>query len=192
MTTHLSASNPSELLSVQQLHRAYGDLGLLAVVAGTQGISGRIEDDSQPGDLGVLHDPDVEGHDRSAHLDVALEVDAARIDLVGLALGQRVFSLHYDGKTLKSWRHPMWPAQLRAEQVLENLQLTLWPVNAIRQALPIGWSIQESGLRRTILQDGLAVMVIDYSALPVWSGKVEVANLQFDYRITIQSVPNEP
>jgi hypothetical protein len=35
-------------------------------------------------------------------------------------------------------------------------------------------------------------MVIEYSALPFWGGKVEVANLQFDYRITIQSVPNEP
>ena len=135
---------------------------------------------------------DVERQGRSAQLDVALEVDAARIDLVGLALGQRVLSLHYDGKTLQSWRHPMWPAQLRAEDVLENLQLTLWPVDAIRQALPMGWSIEERGLRRTILQDGLAIMVIDYSALPLWSGKVEVVNLQFDYRITIRSVPNEP
>ena len=135
---------------------------------------------------------DVEGHDRSAQLDVALEVDAARIDLVGLALGQRVLSLHYDGKTLQSWRHPMWPAQLRAEEVLENLQLTLWPVDAIRQALPMGWSIEESGLRRTIFHDGFVIMVIDYSALPLWIGKVEVANLQFDYRIIIESVPNEP
>ena len=115
---------------------------------------------------------------------------AARVDLVGLAFGQKVLSLHYDGKTLRSWRHPMWPAQLRDEDVLENLQLTLWPVDAIRQALPAGWSIEESDLRRTILQNGLAIMVIDYSALPPWSGKVEVANLQFDYRITIQSVPN--
>ena len=135
---------------------------------------------------------DVEGQGRSAQLDLALEVDAARIDLVGLALGQRVLSLHYDGKTLQSWRHPMWPVQLRGEEVLENLQLTLWPVDAIRQALPVGWNVEESDLRRTILQDGLAIMVIDYSALPLWSGKIEVINLQFDYRITIQSVPNEP
>ncbi len=135
---------------------------------------------------------DVEGQGRSAQLDVALEVDAARIDLVGLALGQRVLSLHYDGKTLQSWRHPMWPVQLRGDEVLENLQLTLWPVDAIRQALPVGWSIEERDLRRTIRQDGLAIMIIDYSALPFWSGKVEVTNLQFDYRITIQSVPNEP
>jgi hypothetical protein len=135
---------------------------------------------------------DVEGHGRSAQLDVALEVDAARIDLVGLVLGRRVLSLHYDGLSLQSWRHPMWPVQLRGEEVLENLQLTLWPVDAIRQALPVGWSIEERDLRRTIRQDGLAIMVIDYSASPLWSGKVEVTNLQFDYRITIQSVPNEP
>lgn len=135
---------------------------------------------------------DVAGQGHSGQLDVALEVDAARLVLVGLALGQRVLSLHYDGKTLNSWRHPMWPAQLGDQDVLENLQLTLWPVNVIRQALPAGWSIEESGLRRTILRNGLPVMVIDYSALPPWSGKVEVVNLQFDYRITIQSVPNEP
>ena len=135
---------------------------------------------------------DVEGQGRTAQLDVALEIDAARINLVGLALGQRVLSLHYDGKTLQSWRHPMWPAQLRGEEVLESLQLTLWPVDAIRQALPVGWSIEESGLRRTILQDGLAIMVIDYSGLPLWSGKVEVTNLQFNYHITVRSVSNEP
>jgi hypothetical protein len=135
---------------------------------------------------------DIEGQGRSAQLDVVLEVDATGIDLVGLAFGQRVLSMPYDGKTLESWRHPMWPAQVRAEEVLENIQLTLWPVDAIRQALPIGWSIEESGLRRTLLQDGLAIIVIDYSGLPVWSGKVELANLQFHYRITIQSVLNEP
>lgn len=135
---------------------------------------------------------DVAGRGHSGQLDVALEVDAARLDLVGLALGQRVLSLHFDGETLNSWRHPVWPTQLRDEDVLENLQLTLWPVNVIRQALPTGWSIEESGLRRTILRNGLPVILIDYSALPAWSGKVEVVNLQFDYRITIQSVSNEP
>jgi hypothetical protein len=161
--------------------------------------------ESRPGGMGLKLRPaalgesislqqrlDVEGQGRSAQFDVALEVDAARIDLIGLALGRRVLSLHYDGKTLQSWRHPMWPVHLRGEEVLENLQLTLWPVDAIRQALPVGWSIEENDLRRTIRQDGLAIMIIDYSALPLWSGKVEVTNLQFDYRITIQSVPNEP
>ena len=47
-------------------------------------------------------------------LDVALEVDAAHVGLVGLAFGQRVLSLDYDGTALKEWRHAMLPAQVRA------------------------------------------------------------------------------
>ena len=129
-----------------------------------------------------------QGHDRE--LDTALEVDPGRVDLIGLAFGQKVFWLHYDGRTIRSWRHPMWPAQMRDEDVLEDLQLTLWPVAAIRQVLPAGWRIEESGLRRTLLQNDLLIMVIDYSGSPPWSGKVEVANLHFHYRLTIQSVPN--
>jgi hypothetical protein len=175
----------------------FGSLALLfgacvAPESGPAGMGLRLTPAALGESISLQQRLDVEGQGRSAQLDVALEVDVARIDLVGLALGRRVLSLHYDGETLQSWRHPMWPAQLRAEEVLENLQVTLWPVDAIRQALPTGWSIEESGLRRTILQNGLAIMVIDYSALPFWGGKVEVANLQFDYRITIQSIPNEP
>jgi hypothetical protein len=132
----------------------------------------------------------VKGQGHDGELDTVLEVDPGRVDLIGLAFGQKVFSLHYDGKTLRSWRHPMWPAQLRAEDVLEDLQLTLWPVGAIRQVLPTGWRIEESGLRRTLLQNDLPMMVIDYSGSPPWNGKVEVANLHFNYRLTIQSVPN--
>ena len=67
--------------------------------------------ESRPGGVGLKLTPaalgesislqqrlDVEGHGRSAQLDVVLEVDAARIDLVGLVLGQRVLSLSYDGR----------------------------------------------------------------------------------------------
>ena len=86
---------------------------------------------------------------RIDELDVALEVDSQSLDLVGLAFGQRVLTLHYDGETLMSWRHSMLPTQLRGEDVLEDLQLMLWPVDAIRSALPPRWRIEESGQRRT-------------------------------------------
>ena len=75
----------------------------------------------------------VEREGRIDELDAALEVDAQRLDLVGLALGQRVLALHYDGDSLQSWRHPMVPEQLRGEDVLEDLQLTLWPIDVIRK-----------------------------------------------------------
>ena len=86
----------------------------------------------------------------------------------------------------------MVPAQLRDEDVLEDVQLTLWPVEAIRQALPAGWRIEEEGMRRTLSAGDTPVMVIDYSSQPRWSGKVVLTNLRYHYRLTIESVSNDP
>jgi hypothetical protein len=134
----------------------------------------------------------VEREGRIDELDAALEVDPDRLDLIGLALGQRILTLHYDGHQLRSWTHPLVPTHLRGEDVLEDLQLTLWPVDAIRQALPAGWSIEEDGRRRTLLLDGMPVMVVDYSGEPRWSGKIVLTNLRYQYRLTVQSVSSGP
>lgn len=134
----------------------------------------------------------VERGGRIDELDTALEVNSQSLDLVGLAFGQRVLTLHYDGETLQSWRHSMLPTQLRDEDVLEDLQLTLWPVDAIRSALPPPWRIEESGQRRTLFIDDMLVMVIDYSGHPRWIGKIELSNLRYHYRLTIQSVSTSP
>jgi hypothetical protein len=130
----------------------------------------------------------VERDGRIHELDAALEIDPERIDLVALALNQRVLSLHYDGRSFESWRHPALPAELRAEDVLEDLQLTLWPAEALRQALPLGWRIEENGTRRILLAGQVPVTEIDYSGEPRWNGKIVVNNLRHRYRLTIQSV----
>ena len=134
----------------------------------------------------------VERDGRTDYLDAALEIDPQRLDLVGIALGQRVLSLHYDGRELTSWRHPMLPAQVRAEDVLEDLQLTLWPADALRAALPAGWRIEEQGQTRTLMFDDKPVTVITYSGQPRWTGKVELSNLRYRYKLTIQSVVTAP
>jgi hypothetical protein len=123
-----------------------------------------------------------------SEFEAALEIDPERIDLVALAMQQRVLSLHYDGRLLQSWRHPALPAELRAEDVLENVQLTLWPVEALRQALPPGWRIEENGTRRILLADERPVTAIEYSGAPRWIGKIIVHNLRYRYRLTIDSV----
>ena len=129
---------------------------------------------------------------RTDELDVALEIDSERIDLVGLMLGQRVLALHYDGKTLQTWRHAMMPDELRGEDVLEDLQLTLWPAEQIRAAFPSGWRIEENGRRRTILENDVPVAVIEYSTQMRWSGTVELNNLRYHYRLTIRTAPAGP
>jgi hypothetical protein len=131
----------------------------------------------------------VERQGRIDTVDAALEVDAERLDLVGLTLGQRVFALHYDGRELQSWRHPSMPPGLRGEDVLEDLQLTLWPASAIKQALPAGWRIEEMDRRRTLWLDETPVMMIDYSGEPRWLGRIAINNLRYQYRLIIFSVP---
>jgi len=133
----------------------------------------------------------VEREGRVDELDVVLEVDSQRLDLIALALGQRVLSLHYDGRTLQSWRNPMLPPQLRDEDILEDVQLTFWPADAIQRALPTGWHIEEKGLQRTLSLDNKPVMVIVYSGEPHWTGKIELVNLRYNYRLTIESVSND-
>jgi len=133
----------------------------------------------------------IERPGRSDELDAALEVDAERLDMVGLALGQRILALHYDGYSLQSWRHPLVPEQLRGEDVLEDLQLTLWPSRLSKKLC--GWlEYRENGRRRTLRLLDQPVMVIDYSGEPRWSGKIELTNLRYQYRLTIQSVSSSP
>lgn len=130
----------------------------------------------------------VEREGRVSEFEAALEIDSERIHMVALMMNQRVLTLRYDGRSLESWRHPALPAEVRAEDVLGDLQLTLWPVEAIRSALPAGWRIEEDGLRRILLSGELPVTEIDYSGEPRWNGKIIVHNLRYRYRLTVQSV----
>jgi len=164
---------------------------LLAACAATPPAPARLGLRLAPAALGetisVQQHLTVERAGKTNDLDAALEVDANRINLVGLALGMRVLSLDYDGREISEWRHPMLPNEVRAADVLEDLQLTLWPVEAIAAALPAGWQIEEQGLRRTLRREGEIVATIDYSGMPRWQGKAVLDNLRYKYRLTVVS-----
>jgi len=133
----------------------------------------------------------VERDGRTDDLDVALQVEPDAVDVVGLAFGQRVLTLHYDGKELSSWRHLMLPSQVRAEDVLEDIQLTLWPADAVAAALPPGWQVTEQDKVRTLTLAGEPIMRIVYSGTPRWSGTVVLDNLRYHYKLTIQFAATE-
>jgi hypothetical protein len=57
--------------------------------------------------------------------------------------------------------------------------LTLWPVDAIRQALPEGWELRESNGQRTLLLRDETIAVIDYPDHKAWGGKVILENLRY-------------
>ncbi|HEX8404124.1 MAG TPA: DUF3261 domain-containing protein [Duganella sp.] len=131
----------------------------------------------------------VERAGRTDDLDVALQVEPDAIDVVGLAFGQRVLTMRYDGKELTSWRHFMLPAQVRPDDILEDMQLTLWPAGAIAAALPAGWRVADQGNTRTLYLANEPIMRIAYSGMPRWSGTVVLENLRYHYKLTIQAAP---
>jgi len=81
----------------------------------------------------------------------------------------------------------MLPAQVRAADVLEDVQLTLWPVAEIARVLPAGWTISEEGLRRTLKLNGEVVATIQYSGLQRWQGTAVLDNQRYQYKLTIVS-----
>ncbi|MCL1886774.1 MAG: DUF3261 domain-containing protein [Betaproteobacteria bacterium] len=125
-------------------------------------------------------------------LEIALEIDPSRIDLVGLAMGQRVLALHFDGSQLVSSRHFMLPKEVQAEDVLENLQLALWPEEAIREALPPEWQMEVSDRKRFFYFKGVRIIEIHYSNALYWLGTIEMHNQPYNYHLTIQSVQLSP
>lgn len=78
-----------------------------------------------------------------------LEADAAHTRLAALAGGQVLARLDWDGRDLRVTRAPWAPPELLPERILNDLQLSLWPVAAIQAALPAGWRMKASaGLRQ--------------------------------------------
>lgn len=87
--------------------------------------------------------------DERRELLALLEADAGHTRLAAVAGGQVLARLDWDGERLQASRSPWAPADLAPERILSDLQLSLWPVAAIRAALPSGWSLEDApGLRR--------------------------------------------
>ena len=100
--------------------------------------------------------------DRRETVDALVESDGANTRLVIHAQGQVALRLDWDGQQLKQQRAPFLPAALDGERVLSDLQLVIWPVDAIAPTLPPGWSLREESGRRVLRQGDAIIATIDY------------------------------
>ncbi|OHX19087.1 hypothetical protein BI344_19440 [Chromobacterium sphagni] len=125
----------------------------------------------------------------SPALDIQLEVDGDKLQLAGLALGQRILRLSWDGKTLQSQRSPLLPASVDEARIVRDIQLAYWPLPALRAALPADWSLDEQGGTRILSRQGEEVVRIANQASPAWMGHSELINRREGYRLSIDSAP---
>jgi hypothetical protein len=123
--------------------------------------------------------------ERSQAVDALLEVDAKQVRLAMQALGQSAMTLRWDGSKLDEQRADWLPPVLNGERVLFDLQLVLWPAPVIRAALPPGWTLQESGGGRQLLQGETEVARVAYPA----EGHAVLTQARDHYRLDIESVP---
>ncbi len=117
-------------------------------------------------------------------LDALLEVDAGDVRLAVQAMGRTGVTLQWDGKDLVEQRAPWLPAAVRGERVLDDVQFSLWPAEAVRAALPAGWELVERGAFRELRKDGQVWLQREQ----VDAATLQIRNGAEGYELLIESV----
>ena len=125
---------------------------------------------------------------RSQQMDVAVEADAEAVRFAVLDLGQTVARLEWDGHDLKETRPAGWPAVVTGQRVLGDLQMVYWPADAIRGALPQGWTLQADEQGRTVRSLKEIVLRVRYPS----PGTAELENVQGGYQLRMDAWPAKP
>lgn len=121
---------------------------------------------------------------RSQQLELALEADAQAVRVAVLAFGQTLARLEWDGRELKESRAPGWPPVITGARVLADVQLVHWPADAIRAALPPGWSLQADDAGRVLAAGTTTMARVRYPA----PGTAELDQVAGHYRLRLESV----
>ncbi len=121
------------------------------------------------------------GHERE--MDVLLEADATHVQLAIVAMGQVAARIEWDGHALTESRAPWWPASVSSARILDDLQLSLWPLAAVQAALPPGWRAADDGDTRTLSDEGVPVTVVRRVGADV----IELDQRRDHYQLTIVS-----
>lgn len=126
---------------------------------------------------------------RRGSFEAALSLSPERVEIVIIApSGPRLASLAWDehGITHESADAP--PGGAPIENIVGDIFLCFWPIEAVRAALPEGMIIQEGAAgARTISQ--LGVPVVEIKADGEDAGRLHLRNYAFDYQLLIETRP---
>lgn len=124
-------------------------------------------------------------------LQVQLQVDKESVVLAGFsAWGAPILSLTYSGEEIQTYLLSGLVDSLpKPEQVLFNLMISIWPVDAWQKPLAqIGWRLEETGLQRELIDDkGHVVATVTYQTKPYIDGVIVFKHHSLDYTITIET-----
>lgn len=120
-------------------------------------------------------------------LQVALKVDAASLTMIGLSpLGQRLFTLTWDGQDARLVTHIENLEGIDPEWILADLQMTYWPLAPLRTALPQDLHLTEHGSARALWRGEHLLWYRSGALADIWRSNVELYNGRLGYRLTIR------
>ncbi|MBS1157222.1 MAG: hypothetical protein H6R07_3146 [Proteobacteria bacterium] len=125
-------------------------------------------------------------------LENVLESGPDGLQVVGLAMGLRVYSFSYDGHKLQTGPGHL-PRGLSEQRIANDLLLTHAPLDALVNAMPVGWQITEqttaAGQRQRLLQqDKETVIEVKYDAGAPWAGRSVLIHHRDGYQLILDSV----
>ena len=127
--------------------------------------------------------------ERSMRLQAYVEISPEKMSVLATtALGQRVLQVSRDAQGLHV-ETALPDGAVSPDEVLNNLQLALWPLPALQAALAgTDWTATEPapGTRR-IAKAGLAYAEIHYANHSAWDGRWWLVNFEQRYSLDIES-----
>jgi hypothetical protein len=120
----------------------------------------------------------------------AIQLDAAGLKVVGVtATGQRLFTVGWDGKAVTAEKSPLVPDNVDPARVLADVQLALWPLEALQETLrsqALEVSEPFAGVRR--LRRGSELLAeVHYTGVDPWASRLWLVNFELDYSLTIDT-----
>jgi hypothetical protein len=129
--------------------------------------------------------------ERAMTMRTAIQLDAAGLKVIGVtATGQRLFTVGWDGKSVTAEKSALIPDRVDPRRVLADVQLALWPLAALQEALrkqDLEVSEPFAGVRRLRRGSDL-VAEVHYAAADPWASRLWLVNFELDYSLTIDTI----
>ncbi|MDA7742308.1 DUF3261 domain-containing protein [Francisellaceae bacterium] len=121
---------------------------------------------------------------------VQVEVTPQHIILVALGgWGSELFSIDYNGETIKNSHLPMPNAQMGIQHTLTDFIFTYASPTLLRQTLSSSKiTFTVSPRQRVFSLNGKPIIQINYQYTDPWKGKVTLKNIALGYQVNIKTI----
>lgn len=128
---------------------------------------------------------------KAQSLMVMLDADGQKITLAALSpIGIRLFKVTYDATGIHTEQSIALGELPPAAQVLSDIMMSYWPVEAWAPNLPEGWRLTDVQDKRLLLDGQETIIEIQYHSEGGKRQPVAIIHHRFGYQIQIQNMDN--